>query len=176
MIVSQNSSLVLALLSALAVCGCEGDSTADESGSKKSTVPREMQRLLPKEVATLAKSVEAVGGRTMLRPESKLVMVRFEGDAFGDEQVAKLEQLEFATAFNAPGAKITDSGLKQLASAGERIETLDLTGNPITDTGLAHLERMPKLNFVALGKTQVTPAGVEKLQRARSQLKIGLLD
>ena len=169
-------TLIFSAWSVLAVCGCGDDTTARESAAgKESNLPAKMQRLLPKEIATLAKSVQAAGGRTVLRPESDLVQVRFEGGKFGDAELASLEQLEFATAFNAPSAQITDEGLEQLASVGQRIKTLDLTGNPITDAGLAHLQQMTELEFVFLDKTQVTAAGVEELQSAMPELKVGFL-
>ena len=172
MIIRKELLLAFSLL--FVVVGCAGDSPeGGGSASTKSNAPREVQRLLPKEVAALTKSVQAAGGQTMLRPESKAVLVRFEGGSFGDEQLAELVQLEFATAFNARGGKITDAGLGQLASAGERIETLDLTGNPITDDGLAHLQQMDSLKFVILDKTNVTAAGVERLQQALPSLNIG---
>ena len=121
MIRGKNIALILSAWSVLTVCGCGDDSTAGEGAAgKKSHLPSEMQRLLPKEIAALAKSVQAAGGQTMLRPESDLVLVRFEGGSFGDAELAKLEQLEFATAFNAPDAQITDEGLEQLAEAVAR--------------------------------------------------------
>jgi hypothetical protein len=168
MIVKKNLPLVFALLSVVAVCGCGGAPRADE----QQETPAAMQRLLPKEVGLLAKSVQAAGGRTLLRPESGMVQVRFEDGPFGDADLASLEQLEFATAFNAPGAQITDAGLAKLAAAGQRIKTLDVTGNPITDVGLEHLRQIKALKFLVLDKTQVTAAGVEALQNALPDLTI----
>jgi len=170
MIARNALPLVFALLSVLAVCGCGNDSPA---GGATAGVPVEKQRLLPKEVGLLAQSVEAAGGRTLVRPETGMVVVLFEDGSFGDAELASLENLEFATSFNAPDAQLTDRGLAQLASVGQRIATLELIGNPITDAGLAHLKQMKSLNFVVVDRTQVTAAGVEELRTALPDLNVG---
>jgi hypothetical protein len=170
MIARNAIPLVFALLSVLAVCGCGDDSP---TGEATAGMPGEMQRLLPKEVGLLAQSVQAAGGRTLLRPESGMVLVMFEGGSFGDAELASLQHLEFGTSFSAPNAQLTDEGLAQLASVGQRIATLELTGNPITDAGLAHLKQMKSLKFVVLDQTQVTPTGVEELRSALPGVNVG---
>ena len=160
-------SLLFVACFALAVCGCGSESEGDVPSTPGA------KRLLSNEVAMLTQSVQDAGGRTLLKPESNTVLVRFNDSSFGDAELAGLKQLEAATGFNARGGQITDEGLAQLASAGQQITTLELTGNPITDAGLVHLQQMSNLTFVSLDDTQVTQNGVDELQRAMPHLNVG---
>ena len=47
-----------------------------------------------------------------------------------------------------------------------RLQHLNLTGAPVTDSGLVHLEKLTSLRWVFLYHTRVTDAGVKRLQRA----------
>jgi hypothetical protein len=46
------------------------------------------------------------------------------------------------------------------------LNILNLEGTHVTDAGLMHLAALRNLQGILLGGTQVTEAGVEKLQRA----------
>jgi hypothetical protein len=48
----------------------------------------------------------------------------------------------------------------------ERLESLDLSGAPVTDRGVVHLERLRSLTFVNLNGTQVAAAGFRRLKQA----------
>jgi hypothetical protein len=43
---------------------------------------------------------------------------------------------------------------------------LDLTGTQVTDAGMQHLKRLPKLRQLTIGKTRVTATGLEDLRQA----------
>ena len=48
----------------------------------------------------------------------------------------------------------------------DSLDVMDLEGTRITDVGLAKLEKFKRLKFVVLRRTQVTQAGVTRLQRS----------
>ena len=60
--------------------------------------------------------------------------------------------------------KIGDAGLQAL-SGSRSIETLDLTGAPITDGGIAHLSRLSSLEELALSQTSVGNACLVSLAK-----------
>jgi Leucine-rich repeat (LRR) protein len=76
-------------------------------------------------------------------------------------------------------AKITDDGLKHLKKL-TALRSLSLGappdhfggGNPITDAGIEHLKGLTKLEDLNIRHTQVTNAGVKRLQEALPKLKI----
>jgi Leucine-rich repeat (LRR) protein len=62
------------------------------------------------------------------------------------------------------GGKVTDEVLKKIESLSE-VKTLHLTMTPkITDAGIASVSRLKKLNYLAIGGTQVTNAGLANLK------------
>ncbi len=67
--------------------------------------------------------------------------------------------------FSASPVKPGDQDLEVVAKLS-RLEDLDLTGAPVTDAGLIHLENLSSLRHVRLFQTRVTDAGVKRLQRA----------
>jgi hypothetical protein len=67
---------------------------------------------------------------------------------------------------------VTDKGLKY-ASGLARLEKLSLTGShAITDAGLAYLHGLRRLRDLGIRGTQVTDAGVERLQQALPKCEI----
>ena len=52
------------------------------------------------------------------------------------------------------------------------LQTLDLRGSQITDTGLAHLKGLTGLQTLYLRSTKVTDAGVAELKKALPNCKI----
>ena len=67
---------------------------------------------------------------------------------------------------------VTDAGLMHLLGLTELI-TLDLGGNyHVSDAGLVHIQGLTKLTTLELGFTEVTDAGVEKLQQVLPKCNI----
>lgn len=69
--------------------------------------------------------------------------------------------LDFSLSQVKPG----DEELVHLANL-DHLEWVDLSGSPVTDTGIEHLARLRTLKLVNLSGTAVTPAGVKELERA----------
>ncbi len=53
-----------------------------------------------------------------------------------------------------------------------RVGTVELSGASVTDAGLAHLAGLTNLEWLWLGDTQVTDAGVEALRKKLPKLRI----
>lgn len=62
----------------------------------------------------------------------------------------------------------TDADLAELNGLHD-FETLDLEGTQVSNEGLRHLETMKHLRFLVFRRTQVTAAGVQRLQPALPQ-------
>jgi hypothetical protein len=71
------------------------------------------------------------------------------------------------------GNRITDRGLAQIAELRHLTE-LDLVATEVRDASLIHLLGMKSLQVVNLAATRVTAEGVAKLQEARPDLKISM--
>jgi hypothetical protein len=71
------------------------------------------------------------------------------------------------------GNRITDRGLALLAGL-THLENLDLDATEITDAGLVQLYKIKTLKTVNLAGTQVTPEGIKRLQSAIPGLEINL--
>jgi hypothetical protein len=57
-------------------------------------------------------------------------------------------------------------------TAFQDLEGLSLNGTKITDAGLTHLARLPRLKELWLRNTPITDAGYQKLQAARPACQI----
>jgi Leucine Rich repeat len=71
------------------------------------------------------------------------------------------------------GNRITDQGLALIARM-PALENLDLDATDVTDAGLVHLQSLKKLKTLALGGTRVTQEGVKTLQKALPGLEISM--
>ena len=69
------------------------------------------------------------------------------------------------------GNRITDEGLALIAGMPE-LESLDLDATDVTDAGLVHLQALKKLKSLSLGGTRVTPQGARALQSALPGLEV----
>jgi hypothetical protein len=69
------------------------------------------------------------------------------------------------------GNRITDDGLALIAGM-PGLETLDLDATNVTDAGLVHLQGLKKLKSLSLGGTFVTPQGSKTLQSVLPGLEI----
>ena len=65
--------------------------------------------------------------------------------------------------FSAP---VTDAGLANVEKLSQ-LEELDLGGTRVTDVGLEHLTSLSQLHVLALNATRVTDAGLERLKELR---------
>jgi hypothetical protein len=69
--------------------------------------------------------------------------------------------------------KNTDAGLAHLANC-KQLQQLTASGEGITDAGLMHLREMKDLSSLWLYRTQITPAGVEKLKKSIPRVTVYL--
>ena len=91
----------------------------------------------------------------------------------GFRTLADLPRLTALVATNFP---FTDEHLAAIAEI-KGLETFQVfhysnTSSPMTDTGLEHLSRLPKLKQLTLMKTQVTPAGLARFRAAKPDCQI----
>jgi len=90
-----------------------------------------------------------------------------------DEALRVVGRLDELKHLDLPGNDLTDRGLGYLKNL-RRLETLWVGGpdaTKITDKGLESLEDLPLLREVTVGYSQITPAGVRRLQRLKPGLR-----
>jgi len=134
------------------------------------------------------RAVEAIrrlGGIVTIRYQSKLDIVgtaewvtlsgRLLNDKrVSDEDLVPLRSLRGTTELDLAYNRITDEGLAHLEEL-TNLEQLDLENNlGITDEGLEHLDGLIRLKVVDFLGTNVTKAGVAKLQKALPNTQIVL--
>jgi hypothetical protein len=94
-----------------------------------------------------------------------------------DAGLAKLSGLTNLEFLDVKGSKITDAGMPYLKKL-TRLRRLDLEATAITDAGLEHLAGLKSLELLGLGRVggdgsgRITPAGVDRLQRALPNVRI----
>lgn len=99
-------------------------------------------------------------------------MVIFDSPQLTDDDLKLLQNAPLTRSLSVVGSQITDDGLVHLKNL-EQLEFLDLKKNKrLTDAGLVHLEELTSLKQLILIGTQVTPAGVQKLQQKLPHTKI----
>ena len=80
-----------------------------------------------------------------------------------DAMLADLSRVETLTALGLSGCKgVTDDGIAHLARL-PRLQHLDLSGTGITDAGLQVLRHLPRLRTISLAWTRVTDEGIGAL-------------
>ena len=84
---------------------------------------------------------------------------------------AFFEPLQKLESLTLSGNTITDAGLARIAKL-PALRTLGLDATEITDAGLVYFGNMKNLETLDLGATRVTPAAVAKLRAARPDLII----
>ena len=92
--------------------------------------------------------------------------VVFNGSDLTDEGLARLEGSGLRMVYLAAAKEITDAGLIHLGRM-PRLERVDLFDASIGDAGLEHLGRVRHLRWLHLGQTKVTDAGMEHVGRMR---------
>lgn len=91
-----------------------------------------------------------------------------------DEVLARVAAIESVTAIEISGSKgVTDAGLRHLARL-PRLERLDLSGTSITDHGLETLRELRALKTVSLAGTRVTDAGAANLAHCDALERVNL--
>jgi hypothetical protein len=107
---------------------------------------------------------------------SHLDQYRDAGGSAGwsDACLRPLEGLTRLQTLSLSGNRITDRGLALVARL-PNLEYLSLDATDVGDEGLVHLAGMRSLKSVSLGATSVTPEGINRLKAARPGLEIDLL-
>jgi hypothetical protein len=119
---------------------------------------------------TFGSSAEAIalGGR---KADNSVV---FDIIQLTNDDLEGLEHAPLTRSLVVVGSQITDDGLVHLKNL-KQLEYLDLKKNKqLTDAGLVHLEELKNLKLLILIGTQVTPAGVKRLQQKLPHTKIAL--
>jgi hypothetical protein len=89
----------------------------------------------------------------------------------GDACLVPIQGLTSLQTLTLSGNRITDSGLAILSGLSN-LEILDLDATDVTDAGLVHLQSLKQLKTLNLTDTKVTPQGVKTLQAALPGLEI----
>ena len=91
-----------------------------------------------------------------------------------DKPKGKLTKADLAEVeeLSLEGTEITDEGLKELVKLKKLTELILFGCKQITDAGLKELARLTHLDVLWLSETQVTKAGVVKLQKALPKCRI----
>ena len=92
-------------------------------------------------------------------------------DALGAGAIGEPGQRAFYIQARLDDTRVTDSGLKELASL-KGLTTLNLGITRVTDAGLKELAPLKGLTTLYLYSTKVTDAGVKELQNALPMCKI----
>jgi hypothetical protein len=92
-----------------------------------------------------------------------------------DTMLAEVSRVEGLTSLNLGGSKeLTDDGIRHLARL-PRLRHLDVSGTAITDRGLAVLRDLPALETLALGMTRITDEGVAHLAHCHELQEVNLI-
>ena len=92
----------------------------------------------------------------------KLESLLFNSSVFTERHAMAVGKLKLRN-LQIHSSRVDDSMVRHLAGM-ERLETLDITHNPITDQGLAELKKVTTLKKLQLQGTRVTAAGVADFQ------------
>jgi hypothetical protein len=105
----------------------------------------------------------------------RLSHIRYGGGLQGlsDDCLIPIQNLTNLETLTLTGNRITDTGLAKLAGLA-KLEALDLDATDVTDAGLVHLQALRQLKTVGLAGTGVTPEGVKKLKSVLPELDIDL--
>ena len=108
-----------------------------------------------------------------IRGEGVALWVDFSASAVkpGDSDLALLSDLVGLDSLTLSGSPLTDAGLEHLENFNS-LSYLDLCNTAIGDEGLRHLEKLPRLRTLLLHRTQVTSEGVKRLQQALPKVEV----
>lgn len=98
--------------------------------------------------------------------------IEFEECRLPDDEswmvLSSLPNLQYITLAE---TNVGDSTALALAECSELIE-VTLYGTELTDAGLERLQKLPKLRLISVGKSKVTPQGIRKFQKSRPDVEI----
>ncbi len=94
----------------------------------------------------------------------KLESLRFNSSVITEQHAIAVAKLRIRD-LQIHASRVDDSMLRHFA-AMEKLETLDITHNPVTDQGLAELKNVTTLKTLSLQGTNVTAEGVADFQKA----------
>ena len=152
--------LVLALATGCGKVPTWGELTGQQPAASSSTTPVAVQ---PTTVPTPTTPVQPP------KPKAAEVIAKFKAlrsVEISDSSLAELASLtegfEDLTEINATSSSVTDSGLAHLSKL-PLLKKLELTNTKVTDQGMQHLAQVPSLESLALQGTTVSDAGVASL-------------
>lgn len=130
----------------------------------KSIEPTEVQ------LQAAIKAFEELGGRFEKHVDSKTMQSSYKGRltkrgnsrAVGDDELTKIPNLPFSFWLDLSFTKVTDAGLKKLATL-ENLSGLFLSDTQVTDAGLTTLAAIENLSVLNLNNTKVTDEGLKEL-------------
>jgi hypothetical protein len=105
------------------------------------------------------KSGDIVGGR----PKGPIWLRSLFGDDFFGDVVGVFSFYEVSPNFRSRRIPITDAGLEHVQRL-PRLHWMHLTHTQITDGGLVHLKELHQLDDLSLAKTEITDAGLHHLE------------
>lgn len=131
---------------------------------------------VPSGEAAAVKKIEALGGSCDADEDEDesghIFAVSLENKPVEDASLALLHSFPKLQSLSLAHTRITDEGLREVATLST-LEHLDLSGDPgVTDAGLNHLAALPRLQMLTLSGTRVTDGGVQKLRAARPGLHV----
>ena len=89
----------------------------------------------------------------------------------GDRDLALLSDLVRLEHLNLSGSPISDAGLEHLEHLNS-LSFLVLSNTAVGDDGLRHLEKLPRLRYLSLYGTRVSDAGVKRFQQAAPRVDV----
>lgn len=115
--------------------------------------------------ASPEQEIVALGGHVFRDPKSKEVIeVKLnDSDKLSDADLKLVTGYESLTDLSLENTAVTGTGLVHLARL-KKIEWLNLWQTRIDDKGLAHLADLPSLKFLPIGGTKITDAGLAHLK------------
>lgn len=76
------------------------------------------------------------------------------------------------TYLNFNRSQITDVGLAQLLPLANKLESLDIRSTSVSDDGIAHLKRLPRLTLLRLEDSAISTDGIDEIRKALPSCKL----
>jgi len=133
-------------------------------------------------------------------PDEPFTLIRVGGGNLTDESLKRLEATPTLTRIEAPGAVVTEVGLRSLRASQKTLVSLYLAGSQltdadckaisecseleslhigavgskVTDAGIAHLANLQKLHTLLVHDIGLTDAGLKQLARLKAMFRLDL--
>ena len=78
------------------------------------------------------------------------------------------------TYLNFDRSQITDAGLAQLLPLANKLESLDIRRTSVSDDGIAHLKRLPRLTLLRLKGSGISADGIDEIRKSLPNCKLEL--